>query len=616
MERNAYLIHKKIHQYILPGVLMTVAMQLGNVVDGMIVGNILGPKAMAAIELSMPVLLFLQMPALMLAMGGAAEASVLLGKRKLKEAGGIFTVSLAAGAAISLLFALLTPFLPGMLADSLAGNEQMAALAEPYIAVNFGGIPILTIAILFCYFMNADNHPQLGSTLFVIANGVNLTLDILFLKVFNMGMAGSALSTVVGYLVGMVTVIFYFRSENRMLKLSVHTRQSEPVKQTIPGEPPELSGKGADMLRYVKMAAKAGVPSAAFTLMSALESVIVNSAIVRFLGNDAMAVYSVCANAVLIAELCVGGVIGLIPNIAGILYGERDYYGIRALCKKVLTYSYLAIAALLLLFLLFPRWIAALFGITGGQMLEMCIPQLRIIAFSFLFYVYNKFLMSYYQTILQPGLSTVITVLQGFVVVVPFTLVGMVWMGLPGVCVAAVISEAFTILLCVLYRMGGQHTGRFPCGGRYMLPEVTKETCLDFSIENHLEDVIKLRDALFVFCEENGIREKDAKLIGLALEEICANIIRYGYHGNNRSFIDISFTIQDGSYLLRIRDDGVPFNPMEYQAQEEESGKIALGGIALIRKIMSDFQYLRVLNMNNTIMELKMEPKPERMQEG
>jgi len=33
MERNAFLINKKIHQYILPGVLMTVAMQMGNVVD-------------------------------------------------------------------------------------------------------------------------------------------------------------------------------------------------------------------------------------------------------------------------------------------------------------------------------------------------------------------------------------------------------------------------------------------------------------------------------------------------------------------------------------------------------------------------------------------------------
>lgn len=594
MERNAFLINKKIHQYILPGVLMTVAMQLGNVVDGMIVGNLLGPEAMAAIELSMPVLLLLQMPALTLAIGGAAESAVLLGKRRLKEAGGVFTASLAAGAAVSLLFALLTPVLPGTLALALAGNESMAALVEPCIRVNFGGIPILTVAILFCYFMNADNHPQLGSALFLIANGVNLALDILFLKVFQMGMAGSALATVIGYLTGMVTVIFYLRSKNRMLKFSGH-------------------GKG---LICVKMAAVAGIPTAAFTLLSALKSVIVNSAIVRFLGNDAMAIYSVCANGVLIAELCVGGVIGLIPNIAGILYGERDYYGIRALCKRVLAYSYLTIAVLLALFLLCPQWIAGLFGIQGGEMLEMCMPQLRIIAFTFPFYVYNKFLTSYYQTILQPGLSTVITVLQGFGVAVPFALAGIFWMGLPGVCVAAVVSEAFTILLCVFYRRGGQRTGRFPSGGRYMLPGVTEETCLDFSVENHLEDVIKLRDALFVFCEENGIREKDAKMIGLALEEICANIVRYGYRGDGRNFIDISFTIQDGSCLLRVRDDGIPFNPLDYQAEEEESGKLALGGIALIRKIMSDFQYMRVLNMNNTIMELKMERKTERVQAG
>ncbi len=435
MERNAYLIQKKIRQYILPGVLMTVAMQLGNVVDGMIVGNLLGSEAMAAIELSMPVLLTLQMPALMLAMGGAAEAAVLLGKRSLPEAGGVFSASLAAGAAVSLLFALLAPFLPGTLALALAGNEQMAAVA--------------------------------------------------------------------------------------------------------------------------------GIPSAAFTLMSALASVIINSAIVRYLGNEPMAIYSVCANAVLIAELCVGGVIGLIPSIGGILYGERDYYGIRALCKKVLTYSYLTIAALLFVFLLFPQWIAGLFGIRDGELLVMCKLALRIFACGFPFYVYNKFLMSYYQTILQPGLSTVITVLQGFGVVVPLTLVGIFWMGLPGVCVAAVVSEVLTILVSVLYRMGGQRAGRFPGGGRYMLPDIAEETCLDFSIENHLEDVIKLRDALFDFCKENGIGEKDAKMIGLALEEICANVIRYGYRGNDRSFIDISFTIQDGSYLLRVRDDGVPFNPLE-----------------------------------------------------
>lgn len=607
MKRNSNLIHKKIHQYILPGVLMTIAMQLGNVVDGMIVGNILGPDAMAAIELSMPVLLLLQMPAMMFAMGGAAEAAVLLGKRKLQAAGGVLTASFLVGVMISLIFALFTPFLPGALSHILAGNERMAALVEPYIAVNFGGIPVLTAAIIFCYFMNADNHPELGSALFIIANVVNLALDVLFLKVFEMGMAGSALSTVIGYLCGMTTVIVYMRSKHRMLK---------------------FSRPDGFLLQYVKMAVGAGVPGAAFTLLSAIKSVIINSAIVWLLGNDPMAVYSVCANAVLIAELCVGGIIGLVPNIAGILYGERDYYGIRALCKRVLVYSYFMIAVLLFIFLVFPQAIAGLFGITEGRMLLMCKTALRIFACGFPFYVYNKFLMSYYQTILQPKLSTAITFLQGFAVIVPLTLAGISFGGLTWVCIAEVAGEVLTILLAVLYRTWGQRTGKFPPGGRYMLPQVTSEssfftaisgrqteaklhdagngegTYLDFSIENQLNDVTELRDRLFEFCAQNGIDEKAAKRLGLALEEICANIVCYGYRRDKKNYIDISFTIQDGSYILRIRDDGIPFDPLEYEAPKE--GPL-VGGIALVRKMMTDFQYMRVLNMNNTIILLDIE---------
>ena len=121
---------------------------------------------------------------------------------------GVFSASVGAGLVLSLFFAVFTPFLPGVLAMALAGNETLAALAQPYIAVNFGGIPILTLAIIFCYFMNADNHPQLGSMLFIIANVVNLALDLVFLKGVKIGMAGSALATVIGYFAGMVTVVF------------------------------------------------------------------------------------------------------------------------------------------------------------------------------------------------------------------------------------------------------------------------------------------------------------------------------------------------------------------------------------------------------------------------
>ena len=270
----------------------------------------------------------------------------------------------------------------------------------------------------------------------------------------------------------MVTVAIYFRSKQRMLRLQ------------------KLDKKA---FQYVGLAVKAGIPSAAFTLMSALKSVIINSAIVRMLGSDPMAVYSVCVNAVLIAELCVGGVIGLIQNIAGILYGERDYYGIRTLCKRVLAYSYIAIAILLVIFFAVPGAIAGLFGITEGDMFALCETALRIFACSFPFYVYNKFLMSYYQTILQPGLSTVVTVLQGFVVIVPLTLAGIFFWGLTGVCVMAVASEAVTILVASLWRILGQRRGKFAAGGVYMLPQIAGEISLECSLEIILDEVIAFR---------------------------------------------------------------------------------------------------------------------------
>lgn len=47
-----------------------------------------------------------------------------------------------------------------------------------------------------------------------------------------------------------------------------------------------------------------------------------------------MAIYTVCDNILMIVEMISGSIIGIIPNMAAFLYGEKDYYGIRALCKK------------------------------------------------------------------------------------------------------------------------------------------------------------------------------------------------------------------------------------------------------------------------------------------
>ena len=86
------------------------------------------------------------------------------------------------------------------------------------------------------------------------------------------------------------------------------------------------------------------------------------------LGEEGMAVFTVCDNVLLIVEMLTGGIIGVIPNVAGILFGEKDYVGIRVLCKKMLKYSYILLAVIFVLIMLFTEEITVMFGSGGGEL--------------------------------------------------------------------------------------------------------------------------------------------------------------------------------------------------------------------------------------------------------
>lgn len=582
MERNDYLIKKKFYTYLLPGVLMVVAMQLGNVVDGIIVGNMLGSTALAAISLSMPVLYVIQLPAFILGVGGSAQASVYLGKRDVKKANKVFASCITAGFLISLLLCATAPFLSRPLAHLIAGTPQLEELLYPYLLVNILGIPFLTLAIQFSYFFNVDNNPVLGSAMFIIANAVNLTLDILFLAFTPMAMYGTALSTIIGYTCGLVLLIPYALSKKRMLSL-----KPAAVRHCFKNLPEAI---------------KAGTPSGMFFLMLAIKELILNTCVVRLLGQDEMEIFSVCTNSVFIAELFVGGVIGLVQTICGILYGERDYYGIRRLVRRVITLCVALTALLTSVFLLFPQLVTGLFGYNNAELMDTALLCVRVFSLCFIFYAFNKFLQTYYQTILKPAPATLDTILQGLVMIIPITFLLLYLWGIVGVCSATVFSEALTLLVVCVFTKILQRHGRLPQKGLLLLPEKDIESLCDITVKGSEQDAVNVSEMLIECCIDNGIDGKNANIIGLAAEEIAVNISRYGYKRFKRNYIDINLSKADGRLILRIRDDGAAFDPTQYR--DDEQSVFRLGGINMIKNTATKLSYIRVLNMNNTIIEL------------
>ena len=60
LTRNSKLINRKFITYLIPSILMIFAMQFGSLVDGILIGNYLGPTALSASSLVMPILYIVQ----------------------------------------------------------------------------------------------------------------------------------------------------------------------------------------------------------------------------------------------------------------------------------------------------------------------------------------------------------------------------------------------------------------------------------------------------------------------------------------------------------------------------------------------------------------------------
>lgn len=583
MLRNDYLIKRKFNSYVVPGVLMIMASQLGNIVDSILVSSFIDIDGMTAISLSLPVLYFMQIIGFAIGVGCAVTISVMLGKRQIKEASGVFSVCIVADIGLSLIFTVIAPFAASPLAGMLAQTPRLEELLMPYIYVYMLLAPLINFCLLVSNVVTIDNCPKLGAACFIIANIVNLGLDYYFLKYTDLGMYGAALSTVLGYGVGNVVLIPYMLSKKRMLSVKLK--------------------EGLRQLGKIWSVIKAGASQMSYLLMLILQYFVLNTFIQSTLGADNTAIYSVCMNSVEIVRLCIEGVIGVIQTIAGVLYGEKDYFGIRRLVRRTVIIVGIVVIILTSFFIVFPNLILSLFSFNKPELYDNAILCVRLFSLSFAFFAANRIVQVYYQTILATSLATTDTVLQGFAYLLPFSIIFISSTGIIGVSIAAAVTEALAFFTVWGFRIWRQRRGKLPQKGFLMIPDADSDSLFDITIKSTEQEAVEVSRQLIKCCGENGVSGETAGIIGVAAEELAVNIARYGYKKSAPSYIDINLSRAEGKLILRVRDDGVPFNPTEYAPSDGD--EFLITGIEMIRRITSKLSYTRVLNMNNTVIEVE-----------
>jgi serine/threonine-protein kinase RsbW len=125
---------------------------------------------------------------------------------------------------------------------------------------------------------------------------------------------------------------------------------------------------------------------------------------------------------------------------------------------------------------------------------------------------------------------------------------------------------------------------------------------ISFELKNCLSEIDTLREHLERCAESIGLSKKCTFEINLALEELFINIFSYGFTDNTEHWIKIKISHDDGALIIRIEDDGVPFNPIAAEKPDIESPpeerKIGGLGIHLIKEFMDEIAYERIGNHN------------------
>lgn len=588
VQRNGYLVSKALKNFMLASILAALAQQVATTTDAIVVSHLIGPDAISAVNLVTPVLSLCTCIGYLFGMGGAILAAKAMGRRDMETANRVFTASVAATLAIGLLLSigghLLAPQITRLLCPQ---DSRIYPLALSFLRTVILGIAFSLVGFTLQNFVKTDGNPRLVTAAVGVGTLLNFIFDILFIKCFGMGIAGSALATLVSYIVSVAVCLLHFRRPHHWLKLDLSF----------------LRGNYS-LLSFQSAIVREGFPMCINGLLLALSIYGFNSIVLHALGADGMYVWSVCLQLFLITQMVMAGIGGSLFSIGGLLAGERDMPGLSILFRRVMRY----ISAILIVFIAFiflwPGAFGRLFGSSAIDVGSQLGTALRIFSLMLLPYAAVANLRVVYQIVGYRLISVVLSIAQ-LVVMVLFVwafallLPRQLWWGFP--------ASALLLLLIVLAVAARMRRRQGDAAPVTLIPRSDESRALNISVKLTAHDVETALADVSDFLRQCNIHHTTAYNVHLCCDELLRNILSYavGRHPD-RHYADIHIRCADSGATVLIKDDGRPFDP----TLKEIPGGIEHLGLRLVKGTGTAITYKYMYGQNMVHLSFPVEQQP------
>ena len=393
-------LNKQFYNYLWAYILVALSGCLGNVVDGIIVGNLISEDGVSAINLSKPINQFIFTLHLLINAGAGMLVAYALGKKNIAEAQRYFVRALSLSTSIGILLAISGGiFFLTQTANLLCSNEQIRPLATDYMQILLLGNPAFILLWGLSTMVGADGSPKLVSLAVIIDNAANLCLDIVFIQCMGWGIAGSSAATVVGHLIGIAILLNHWRKPGvAQLRLSI-----KPIPSS------EQNQQQDTLLTSWRQIISQGAPLAIASISLTLLMLSANTIVLDTLGRTGIFAFAVCMNLLQIYNLFVSGTCQTLQSLGAIQVGKGNAEGLRQVIRKAFRFITVSMTITCILVWIFPTAIVQLFGANEPAFIAEGNHALRIFALSFIPFCYIYVLMIVYKLHKQDNMALFIS---------------------------------------------------------------------------------------------------------------------------------------------------------------------------------------------------------------
>lgn len=414
----------KLIRFTLPSIAMMICASVYGVVDGFFVSNFVGTNPFAALNLVIPILMILGSIGFMIGTGGSALVAKLLGRGRQETANSVFSFLVYALIGFGLVLAGVGNFFLGDIVKALGASGEMLGDCLAYGHIVLAGLPFLMMQNAFQSFLVTAEHPKAGFAITVSAGFVNVALDAVFIVLFDWGLKGAALATVIGECVGGLAPLCIFLFNRKWnLKLGKCRLNGVALFRT-------LTNGSSEFMTNISLS---------------IVAIFYNWQLMRFIGDKGVAIYGVImyVGTIFLSSL-IGFAIGSAPLVSYHL-GAGNRNELHNLFKKSLAVVGTLDLILTAAAILFAAPLSGIFLRHDPALLAETSKALSLYAISFLFVGFNIFASAFFTALNNGPVSAALAFVRTLVFELLFVLLIPELFGAESIWFSITFAEIFAL---------------------------------------------------------------------------------------------------------------------------------------------------------------------------